>query len=381
MRPNNGNFNNISVAGDVQGALWGGADSASAVERPASPMMQSAPRPITQVAYPAPGGVSESCPTGACTADGCICGNCPIRGPNDEYLCDGGDFGVPAGVRADYTVQGLEQEDAVAHYDTVDGRTVVTPSNKVCIYAPRFGAVRRVVDAVGYTQSAGPVGLLDEMAAAKAEDRGVPIESLADVGPYTNRRQQPASLLEERLMPAELDRDQSPMAAVGAVAPVANLTLIATGEVVGSEGAEVARLSLAAVTWAGDQAPQVVLENEEAIAAVSVVSPGTVYHLKEPNSPKLRLIKLASTGAAQPGDEVEFTLRFDNIGDREVERVTIVDNLTTRLQYVADSQESTLDASFVSDQNDGGSLVLKWQLAEPLEPGKGGVITFRCKVR
>ena len=62
----------------------------------------------------------------------------------DEYLCDGGDFGLPAAVRADWTVDGLEQEDAIAHYDTLDGRVVVTPSNRVCVYAPRFAAVRRV---------------------------------------------------------------------------------------------------------------------------------------------------------------------------------------------------------------------------------------------
>ena len=41
---------------------------------------------------------------------------------------------------------GLEMEDTVAHYDTLDGHTLVEPSNKVCLYSPRFGAVRQVVD-------------------------------------------------------------------------------------------------------------------------------------------------------------------------------------------------------------------------------------------
>ena len=30
------------------------------------------------------------------------------------------------------------------HYDTIDGRRVVEPSNKVCVYAPRFSSVRQV---------------------------------------------------------------------------------------------------------------------------------------------------------------------------------------------------------------------------------------------
>ena len=46
-------------------------------------------------------------------------------GPRDEYLCDGGDYGFAAAVRKDWQVDGLEEEDTVAHYDTVDGRTVV----------------------------------------------------------------------------------------------------------------------------------------------------------------------------------------------------------------------------------------------------------------
>ena len=84
---------------------------------------------------------------------GDCCGILPdadFVGPPDEYLCDGGDFGLPAAVRADWSVDGLEQEDAIAHYDTLDGRVVVTPSNRVCVYAPRFAAVRRVVNLLAH---------------------------------------------------------------------------------------------------------------------------------------------------------------------------------------------------------------------------------------
>ena len=78
---------------------------------------------------------------------GCLtCAACDFIGPPDEYICDGGDDGLPVGVRADWRVDGLEQEDTVAHYDTLDGRVVVQPSNRVCIYAPRFAAVRRAMN-------------------------------------------------------------------------------------------------------------------------------------------------------------------------------------------------------------------------------------------
>ena len=45
-------------------------------------------------------------------------------------------------------ILGLKMEDTVAHFDTLDGRTVVEPSNEVCLYSPRFGAVRQVVSLV-----------------------------------------------------------------------------------------------------------------------------------------------------------------------------------------------------------------------------------------
>jgi uncharacterized repeat protein (TIGR01451 family) len=125
----------------------------------------------------------------------------------------------------------------------------------------------------------------------------------------------------------------------------------------------------------------VIIDRRRAQALVSLQSPGTIYHLFEANNPKLRLCKLASKGAAIPGEEVEFTLRFDNIGDRVIGNVTIVDNLTTRLEYVPDSQKSSLEANFLTTPNEGDSLVLRWEIVEPLQPGQGGVLQFRARVR
>ena len=64
--------------------------------------------------------------------------------PYDEYLRDGGDRDLAVRVMPDWHVHGMETEDTIAHYDTLDGLTVVEPSNRVYIYSPRFGAVRSV---------------------------------------------------------------------------------------------------------------------------------------------------------------------------------------------------------------------------------------------
>jgi uncharacterized repeat protein (TIGR01451 family) len=92
-------------------------------------------------------------------------------------------------------------------------------------------------------------------------------------------------------------------------------------------------------------------------------------------------LKLASSGEGLPGEEIEFTLRFDNIGDQVIGNVTIADNLTTRLEYMPGSAKSSVNADFITEQNDVGSLVLRWEIKDPVKPGAGGVLRFKVKVR
>ena len=143
----------------------------------------------------------------------------------------------------------------------------------------------------------------------------------------------------------------------------------------------VAKAVESAITWTGDQSPQILFDSKQAIAATRVDLLGIVYQLEEPNGPKLRLIKLASRDSARPGEEVEFTLRFDNIGNRVIGNVTIADNLTTRLEYLPDTAHSSLEADFSATPNNAGAQILRWEIRDPLEAGKGGILKFRCKVR
>jgi uncharacterized repeat protein (TIGR01451 family) len=93
------------------------------------------------------------------------------------------------------------------------------------------------------------------------------------------------------------------------------------------------------------------------------------------------LLKLASCGNAQPGEEIELTLRFDNIGDQVIGNVTVVDNLSTRFEYVPQSALSSVDADFSAKPNDTGSLILRWEIKEPVQAGDGGILRFRVQVR
>ena len=339
--------------------------------------VNAAPAQVEQAVY-----VEPPCPVCEIPMDGaCQCAeNCGM-GPADEYLCDGGDFGLPAAVRRDWQVDGLEQEDTVAHYDTVDGRTVVTPSNRVCIYAPRFSVVRQVVDLHEYTRIDMPAGYDQQLSLAKIDEDERAATSLNQLEPTINRAEQPPSLLAERQQLGELANEQHLVEYDGSLAPYADLQIIRAGTISNDETALLAEASQSAITWSGDQAVQITIDNRRAQAEVSLKQPGVVYHQDQPNNPKLRLIKLASTGSALPGEEVEFTLRFDNIGDRVMGNVTIVDHLTTRLEYVPKSAKSSVDADFTAVPNANGSAVLRWEIKDPLEAGQGGILQFRCRVR
>jgi uncharacterized repeat protein (TIGR01451 family) len=204
---------------------------------------------------------------------------------------------------------------------------------------------------------------------------------LNQLEPSINRAERPPSLLNERQQLGELAQEMQLVEFDGSLAPYADLSIIRAGTVSNNETALVAEAAQAAITWSSDQAAQITLDNRRAQAEVSLKQPGVVYHQDQPNKPKLRLVKLASTGSALPGEEVEFTLRFDNIGNRVIGNVTIIDNLTTRLEYVPGSAKASVDANFTAVPNANGSAVIRWEIIDPVEAGQGGILQFKCRVR
>ena len=78
---------------------------------------------------------------------------------------------------------------------------------------------------------------------------------------------------------------------------------------------------------------------------------------------------------------MEFAIRFDNLGGQVIGNVTIIDSLTTRLEFIEGSAQSSLPGDFYVEPNEAGSLVLHFEVTDPLEPGQGGMVTFQCRVR
>jgi uncharacterized repeat protein (TIGR01451 family) len=296
-------------------------------------------------------------------------------------LCNGCDLPLPVMVSPEWQVFGLDSSDAVAHYDTLDGCTLVQPSNRVCIYAPRFGAVRVVSRIAAGEQVQVTRGAVLPVQPVRNDDLQIANTNLQNEQPIGGR----LGMLPEAYLARQhegLARALVPVRGVqDALLPYENLSIMRTGVMDNAEKARLIELVDAAIVWTGVQMPQVLLNNQAAQVAISDQRTQLTYESHLVGCPKLRIVKVASAAAAVPGDFVDFTLRFDNVGTQPIGNIVILDSLTTRLEYVADSAQASVDAQFSNAPNEDGSVVLRWEITKSVLPGEGGIVKFRTRVR
>ena len=302
--------------------------------------------------------------------------------PADEFICDGGDLNHDVHVKQNWDVVGLDKEDTIAHYDTLDGRTEVAASNCVCIYAPRFAAVRKVSSPILY----------------EGHERMAGVEQPLKPNLHEENRGPKTALQPERLI-AQLGLDQAqkfidqtrgigvnqalaPVLAREGFLPHEDLLFIQRGQFDAHEKARLAQRVAAAIVWTDNLPVQVVIDGKPAVEGKGVAEPQETIVYELDGLPRLRICKIADRSEATPGQIVTFTLRFDNLGDQRIGNVTIIDHLTTRLEYVEGSASSTLKADFKpSVQLDSETTVLRWEIIDPLAVNEGGIIRFQARVR
>ena len=350
-----------------------------------------------------------SCPTGACPPDGRPVKSpelpCPAplavprvpynRGvvlnttppapycpaevyPRDEYLCDGGDRLRPAGV----TLGGVDTEDAVVRYRASDGELEVLPTNRVCIYAPRFAEVRTFFGVVNDTLYRGTADLMRTAAATAAAIDVAPGLAKQDVRPDAAAArsrvsgligENPYSALSDVLRQQQNERITEPLRV--RIYDQANLRT-------GLSGAELAERSDAARTWTRADNPVIFYKGQGTAVAVNTVQPQVIVGLEDHGRPGYLCVrKLADRVFAAPGDIVTFTITLENTGGEPLEDVTVLDNLTPRLAFVEGSAESDLPGRVEVTPNGEGSDIVRFVLTEPLEAGDRGSVTFQTRVR
>lgn len=299
----------------------------------------------------------------------------------DEYLFDGGDREWPVHYSED-TRLGLDTEDTVAEFTTHHGKQGLTRSNRVAVYAPRFAAVRSVSlphEEGTFREVAGVQhsGVGTEVRARMAPTLGN--KHLAAGGALMRSR---ASGLESEQLPTDMQQRIRPQLHDKVLNTYEDIAFFNTGI---AEQSDVARLNLgirAALVWSREQSPTIQAKVESATTGLSEIRATALTVIEHNDNPgMLRIVKSADKATAEVGDIVTFAIRYDNLGPNPVGSVRIVDNLTPRMQYVDDSATCDVAGRLVVQDNGEGSLILIWELAEPV-PGKtGGVVTFQARVR
>lgn len=303
-------------------------------------------------------------------------------GPKDEYLIDGSDRNHRVYVNDKWQVFGLDTEDTIGHFDTLDGRRIASPSNRVAIYAPRFGAVRRISDISGDSVTSRLASADKKVGPTLARTEDTMSTTLQNVQANRHRTTSRPLAFLDRTRGVNTESVSRLAGLASGYGAYENLQLIKFGRLSSSEGSRLRMGMQSAQAWTDNLRVLAEQRNVNVIVAndFAAVQDITLSETKGAN-PTLRVVKVASKITAQPGETVDFTIRFDNVGNQTIGNVTIIDNLTTRLEYLPDTAECSMKGRFVTQQNEGSSLTLRWEIEEPLPIGKGGVIRFKCRVR
>src|SRR5271165_1345933 len=317
-----------------------------------------------------------------------VCGTLPPAGrpwlPRDEYLCDGGDQGAPAGIGEGGNLKGIDPRDAVMRFDVgLNDRRAprVLPTNRVCVYAPRFAEVRirtgtneavevhgatlnRSLDKFALTESRSySRRLVQNQAAelARERSRAQAMAGRISAGEDSNMRgpdvyhnvqqvkvdsqQQPVQLTRTRLKPA-LIKEKIRLDGIKSVE-----STVMTGLVEGP--------GQTVMSW----------------------QPHEMKGVETLQRPGMAVIKRVSTAEAEPGDTLTFTITYRNMGNTTIRAASVVDSLLPRLEYLKGSARGPKGTVFSSAENRVGSSELKWELPGVIPPGASGEVSFQAVVR
>ncbi len=300
--------------------------------------------------------------------------------PN-EFLCDGGDRAPSVAVRHNETLAGLHPEDTVVHYTTDAGDIEINASNRVCVYAPRFASVRKITGAVAGGRAVGIAGFQHDVGLNRIQDEtpGLVINDSTGIAHADVTRRIDA--MRDRNRGVRVEGVLQPEIAEDVLAALAGLSVLEMSQLQENQLAVVQESALAAMAWSIEESIEVAIEDMKppTLTRDQRVEEIRVYDF--PDAGRLQISKFADRQHAQPGERVTFAIRVENVGDSAVNHVTLTDNLTTRLEYVADSQTCSGGAEFTSNRNEAESLTLQWKLTDELKVGESVTIRFQCKVR
>jgi uncharacterized repeat protein (TIGR01451 family) len=305
------------------------------------------------------------------------------RMPRDECLPDGGDQ-IPYAHFTGYDqLTGVSPSETAAQFSRPGERPRLVTSNQVCVYAPRFGLVRSSAALIATLHMDGPRNVDHRLRRAAVEGRvTADYKVQKDKVNSLRRRERLGSVamnetlggIDELRVIAAMVKEEGYDKVFGHIGP---------NHMGQSDDPRIAMSIEAAKAWNRDQFPAYTAITEGGGEVAGSMLTGEVQQIKQPyrKPGDLTLWKTVTPQNAQQGEIVEFAIYYRNVGQLPLENVSIIDSLTARLEYVADSSQTDRRAVFTASPNDAESHELRWDISDPLPGGEGGVVWFKAKVR
>lgn len=325
---------------------------------------------------------------GSCTAYDASCAHCGPTYPQQtlpqnrqEYIFDGGDQQPSVIIKEDWSTEGVDPTDTVIYYETLGGKVCVKASNRVPVYAPRFGSVRKVTGLELAARAVGTERMLAPVALGQFEETdptGTFSQPLAALG------QEQVGMLDafqENNQGVPVAQVIPPLDVSESLAILQDINFFATGQIDDLEVPVLGRVLQNARSWYTPESVEVVLDGQQAALVMDAARAQDIHVYELPDKCAMRICKAASHTIANPGDTIRFTIRFDNVGVKPLGNAVIMDSLSPRLEYIEGSQTCSVDATFSAEPNEVGSSVLRWEIGSPVEKNEGGVVSFDCLVR
>jgi uncharacterized repeat protein (TIGR01451 family) len=322
----------------------------------------------------------------------------PFLGPKhaeEECLHDGGDVGRIAGIVDGGRVGGLDPSDTVAEYTDSRGQRRLTCSNRVCLCVPRYAALRTEVPLAGYESRTGPADAQLVQRRVELEKRLPPREAHLYAQPGAFRgRHRPTVVVAERGV-GELTRLEvldafhvylGPAEALGTPAVVTLTEVQRTRLIKQMEFARSFRQVEGPGVYEQMKGPAVVgqVEGLGLVTATVETRDFTAICGEPPQvfaDRPMHLYKWCDRECAKIGDVVTFYLKYHNNGGKPIDDVAVSDSLTARLEYVPGSAKSDRPAVFTMQENEAGSVILRWEVNGRLRPNESGTVSFQARVR
>ena len=302
----------------------------------------------------------------------------------DEYICDGGDRNAPAGYVAGQR-SGFDSEDTVAQYTDHTGDTRTSPSNRVCVYAPRFGSVRTVTGLQADTKVDKAAGARDSLGVGNIKTGNAAQENVHDTILSGLDSRNRVDGMESATPAMQARRTDSVEQNRKVDEGHEGRHYSSSNSMQRHEGFVLQQQIQNAMAWTRDQYPVLTASttNASLIKATFKVQQTVGVEDERRTKGTIHVVKLADHEMAQSGDTITFTIRFENTGDFDVYDVSIVDNLTPRLEYLPGTAkiDDKHPGEVIVEDNGEGSSILTFNLDRELKGLDRGEITFEARVR